>query len=216
VVVDADAVTGPTSLTVIKGSTHSVSAEPQVVNGTSYAFGGWSDGGAQSHDVRIGSTDQVLSATFRAVAGPPARAVNLGGGAVTIDGQVWQSQAEAGVVTNGTLLSVPALVLSPVASGDRASMLRDFRYLRSGLSVRVPGVVDGSYDVFVSVVEDNFPVTFSLNLEGVRVLTGASSGAAGSWSRLGPYRVQVADGALDLTASAVSVNVAGLEIIPAG
>ena len=214
-VVDAESVATPSSLTVIKGSTHSVSAEPQMAGGTSYAFSGWSDGGAQSHDVVAGGVDQVLTATFQAVAGPPARAVNLGGGAVTIDGQVWQSQAEAGVVTNGTLLSKPDLVLSPAVSGGRASRLSNARYLRTGLRVQVPGVADGSYDVFVSVMEDNFPVTFSLDLEGVRAVTGVSSGAGGAWSRLGPYRVQVSGGALELTASAVSVNVAGVEIIPA-
>ena len=190
-----------------------VATESQV-KGMSYALSEWSDAGAQSRDIRIGNAGQTLTASFAA---SPAgvRAVNLGPPAVMIDGVVWQSQAEAGVITNRTLVLKADLLLPPVASGERAAMLRTSRCLRAGLTVRVPQVANGSYDVFVSVVEDNFPVTFSLDLEGARVLTGASSGAGGSWSRLGPYRVQVEDGALDLKASAVSVNVAGVEIIPA-
>ena len=131
-----------------------------------------------------------------------------------IDGVVWQSQAEAGVITNRTLVLKADLLLPPVASGERAAMLRTSRCLRAGLTVRVPQVAKGSYDVFMSVMEENFPVSFSLDPEGARMLTGATSGAGGSWSWLGPYRVPVADGALNLKASAVSTNVAGLEIVP--
>ena len=55
----------PASRTVIVGSTHSVSApSPQSAGGRTYAFASWSDGGAQSHLVRAGSSPSTLVATF--------------------------------------------------------------------------------------------------------------------------------------------------------
>jgi hypothetical protein len=54
----------PFTLTVISGSTQSVAAPNQTVNGTSYVFQGWSDGGVQSHQIVVGS-DTTLTATFK-------------------------------------------------------------------------------------------------------------------------------------------------------
>ena len=64
--VDGVSVTSPGSTTVIKGSNNTISAPPQTLNGKSYEFGAWSDGGAATHNV---TADQNLSLT--AVMGPP-------------------------------------------------------------------------------------------------------------------------------------------------
>jgi glucose/arabinose dehydrogenase len=58
--------TTPFTLTVIEGSTFSVSApSPQTLDGTNYVFTSWSDGGARSHSVVV-STPVTLIATYQA------------------------------------------------------------------------------------------------------------------------------------------------------
>ncbi|MGY0232458.1 PQQ-dependent sugar dehydrogenase [Longispora urticae] len=57
--------TGPFTRTVIVGSSQSVSAPtPQVVGGQAYAFGSWSDGGAQTHVLVAPATPATLTASY--------------------------------------------------------------------------------------------------------------------------------------------------------
>lgn len=68
---DSEAVAAPFTRTVIQGSHHSVSApSPQGLGGTTYSFGSWSDGGSAVHDVEVGSTPLVLTATYDEEAAP--------------------------------------------------------------------------------------------------------------------------------------------------
>jgi uncharacterized repeat protein (TIGR01451 family) len=62
--------TGPAPITrtVIAGSTNSISAgSPQSMGGVSYAWTGWSDGGARSHSVTAPATARTYTATYAAV-----------------------------------------------------------------------------------------------------------------------------------------------------
>jgi glucose/arabinose dehydrogenase len=55
----------PFTRTVIVGSTNSVSAPtPQPLNGTTYAFANWSDGGAQTHVITAPATTTGYTATY--------------------------------------------------------------------------------------------------------------------------------------------------------
>ena len=57
--------TTPFTRTVIVGSSNSVSAgSPQTLGGSSYAFTGWSDGGAASHTIVAGATPATYSASY--------------------------------------------------------------------------------------------------------------------------------------------------------
>jgi uncharacterized repeat protein (TIGR01451 family) len=56
----------PFDRTVIVGSINSVSApDPQTLNGVSYGFVSWSDGGARSHNITAGSSATTYTATYR-------------------------------------------------------------------------------------------------------------------------------------------------------
>ena len=56
----------PFTRTVIAGSNNSVSApSPQTLNGSSYGFASWSDGGAQTHNI-IASSTATYTAVFLA------------------------------------------------------------------------------------------------------------------------------------------------------
>jgi glucose/arabinose dehydrogenase/PKD repeat protein len=68
------------SRTVIVGSKNSISApSPQTLDGTTYSFASWSDGGAQSHDVIAGSSPSTYTATYNVGDnGPPANCTITG------------------------------------------------------------------------------------------------------------------------------------------
>ena len=142
--------------------------------------------------------------------------MNVGGGALTIDGLAWQSSSEAGVTTNGYRVSKPTQVLTPSTTPERTSMITDGVYRSSSMSLSVPRIPNGSWDVWVTHFEDNNDVQYSLRLEGQTVVSAGRTGAAGSWQRQGPFRVQVADGRLDVGTSGGSFNLSGLELVPAG
>jgi len=63
IVLNGGSAATPFTRTVIAGSNNSVSApSPQTLNGSSYGFASWSDGGAQTHNIIANST-----ATYTAV-----------------------------------------------------------------------------------------------------------------------------------------------------
>ncbi|HEU5330751.1 MAG TPA: PKD domain-containing protein, partial [Thermomicrobiales bacterium] len=56
----------PLTRTVIVGSVNSLAApSPQTINGVPYYFAGWSDGGAQGHNVTAGTTNATYTSSWR-------------------------------------------------------------------------------------------------------------------------------------------------------
>ena len=141
------------------------------------------------------------------------RGINLGGPAVTVDGNLWQPGATASNFTiNGYNLDNPFMTLSPAATGDKATMLKAYRqhWAFAGTLASVP---NGAYSVYLYVVQDwddPAPATVTFTVEGVTA--GAyTPGGAGSWERLGPYNVTMSDGTMNFSANDL-VNLAGIEI----
>ena len=62
------------------------------------------------------------------------------------------------------------------------------------------------------VWEDNFAETYSISLEGSLVQSNFNSGAAGTWTKLGPYPVNITDGAINVSSSGGTVNFSGIEV----
>jgi glucose/arabinose dehydrogenase/fibronectin type 3 domain-containing protein len=90
----------PFTRTVIVGSSNSVTApSPQTLAGTSYSFGSWSDGGAQSHTVVAPVTATTYTATF----GPTPQNTGLVA-AYSFDAGIGSTLADAsGSGNNGTI-----------------------------------------------------------------------------------------------------------------
>ena len=94
--VNGASVATPATLEKIVGSTNSMSATtPQVLNGTTYEFVSWSDGGAQTHNVTAPSSPATYTATYR-VAPPTNTALP------TISGSGPPREGRQLTVTNGT------------------------------------------------------------------------------------------------------------------
>lgn len=118
------------------------------------------------------------------------RSVDVGGAGGDIDGVLWETQAAAEVTTNASLVSKPDLALSPATSPEHAAMILNARYRSLGMKLSMP-VASSSYDVYVTVFEDNNPIVYDLALEGVTVISGGNSGPGGTWQRLGPFRTTI-------------------------
>jgi YVTN family beta-propeller protein len=141
------------------------------------------------------------------------RAVNLNGADVTIAGTAWSGQSSAANFSaNGTAMSNPWLTFNPSTDAARGEMLKTWRQ-HWAFSGAFSNVQNGTYQVYVYVVSDwnnPSPSTVTFQLEGQNV-GSYTQGAAGTWTRLGPYTATISDGTINLTAQGV-VNVAGLEV----
>lgn len=69
--VNGTSVNGPRTLTSWQGYDLSVNAPNQAAGGRTYAFAGWSDGGAQSHVIKTGAGPASYTARFSDVTPPP-------------------------------------------------------------------------------------------------------------------------------------------------
>ena len=70
---DGIAHTTPFVYNDLVGFSHTIEAPDQTINGTTYKFVSWSDGGAQSHTITVPEANQTYTATYTAVAtAPPA------------------------------------------------------------------------------------------------------------------------------------------------
>jgi hypothetical protein len=83
------------------------------------------------------------------------------------------------------------------------------------LRVTLRNVVNGTYDAYVTVWENDFPERYDLQLQGQTVAAARESGSAGTWARLGPFRVTVADGTFSLVSVGWLSNLSGVELVPA-
>ena len=62
--------TAPKTVTGVTGVWRALSATPQVIDGTTYEFVGWSDGGAATHTIATPGVDTTYTAQFRPVSNP--------------------------------------------------------------------------------------------------------------------------------------------------
>jgi lysophospholipase L1-like esterase len=185
----------------------------------------WVDPPAGGHTLSARAVDNVGATGSSApvpitVQSPPGgsslyRAINLGGSAMTIDGVPWEAGTAANVQTTGIVYENQSIPVEPATSAARAAMLRSVIWGASVSGASLRSVPSGSYDVFVSIWEDNRSATIDVRVEGQLVRQGYRSGARGHWERLGPFRVSVSDGSLDVTAGP-DANLSGLEVFAVG
>ncbi|GAB2778997.1 hypothetical protein HNQ93_001562 [Hymenobacter luteus] len=138
------------------------------------------------------------------------RAINVNGGAITLDGQNWDAGNASGVQINGIPFANQNVTLNPATDNGRAQMIRSSVYSRN-LSANV-AVSNGTYLVYAYVWEDNAAQTYSISLEGKVVQSNYNSGSTGRWERLGPFAATVTDGNITFTTSGGDANLSGLEI----
>jgi hypothetical protein len=138
------------------------------------------------------------------------RGVNLNGPPVDIDGRRWEGGDTKDLVSRDRAFEDQSVPLVPPTDPARALMIRSSRW--GDVDMKFTEIPAGTYSVFLYVWEDNVPETFSIFLNGREVVHDCSSGQAGSWKRLGPWRASSEGGALRLTTKGGAANLSGIEI----
>jgi len=185
----------------------------------------WNNVAAGSYSLTARATDNAGAVTTSAVVavtvnGTPGtagfyRAINVNGDALTIDGNAWESGISAGNYSAiGGTFSAQSVTLNPATDAARSTMIRSSVY--GTCSVTLSSVPNNSYNVYLYAWEDNSPATFSVSLEGSVVQANYTSGAAGTWARLGPWPVTISDGTINVSCSGGDANISGIEVWSAG
>ena len=148
--------------------------------------------------------DQPTSAVF-------FRGVNLFGPSLMIDGHFWHAGDSPDLVCNGQSFENQSVTLHPSTDSERARMIRSSRWGRA-IDVDMMRIPAGDYQIFVYVWEDNDPTTYSIFVNGRKVVGPFTSGAAGSWKRLGPWPVRPNEGCSRISAQGGDANLCEIEI----
>ncbi|GAB3844788.1 hypothetical protein GCM10028822_02440 [Hymenobacter terrigena] len=183
-----------------------------------YQFSGWSgDASGTTNPLTVTmTTNKNITATFTATGGTGLtfyRALNINGNALVLDGQNWEAATGAANFTvTGTRFANQNVALNPATDAPRASMIRSSVYGPS-IDATLRNVPAGTYAVYAYVWEDNSPEIFDVRVQGQVVLANYNSGAAGHWSRLGPYPATVTgNGTLVLSTAGGYANLSGIEV----
>jgi hypothetical protein len=139
------------------------------------------------------------------------RGINVGGAAVTLDGNAWEAGTAANVSLTGMVFSNPSTALNPATDAARASMIAD-AVGGNTVGATLSSVPNGTYSVYAYIWEDNAPETTNLVLNGTTVRSGLNTGAAGTWQRVGPFQVNVTGGSIAFSTSGGHPNLSGLEV----
>ena len=139
------------------------------------------------------------------------RGINVGGKAVTVDGQQWEGDDARDFACTDRKLVNTRVQLIPPADEARTAMIHAFRWDRAA-RLRVTNVPQGKYAVYAYVWEETSPETIHISLNGKEVAGGVYTGTAGEWQRLGPWYVDVTKGAIEITSKGGAANFSGIEI----
>ncbi len=139
------------------------------------------------------------------------RGINLNGPTVQIDGHVWDGEDSPHYVCRDKAFESQDIALVPETDADRARMIRSSRW--GGNRLELTGIPPGQYTLFLYVWEDNHAETYSIDVNGQRVVTNYNSGLTGHWERLGPWSTQVrSDRTIVLTSQGGAANWSGVEL----
>jgi hypothetical protein len=140
------------------------------------------------------------------------RAINIGGGPLTIYDNSWEGQDAPNYSSSPIFFNQREFQLLTPAEPNVAAMLTTGAY-GSDLSVQLTTVPAGSYSVFIWAFENAAPVTCNLLVQGTS--SGSfSTGGSGWWERIGPFPATVSDGNIqvELQAENGAVIMSGVEL----
>ncbi|MBD2110390.1 MULTISPECIES: hypothetical protein [Cyanophyceae] len=145
------------------------------------------------------------------LSGAFVKGINLGGEAVAIGGDRWQSYTEAlaaGLVTPGATAANSYLVPKPYARRGTRAMLNSVIFKKQILEIEQP-LPNDSYDLYLWMME-NYQThwhTLELRVAGRSVAQGIGYLPFRGWARYGPYPTTVTDGRLHLSLTTSDPNI---------
>jgi hypothetical protein len=139
------------------------------------------------------------------------RAINLGGGAVRVDGVDFEASSAKGVSCNGTPHDIKTELI-PAPDGAVAPLLRRAVVHNLGTSVSLINIPNGAYQIFLYVCAEGSHQTYDIVISGQVVQYKVKSGPPGTWQKLGPWTVDSTGGLLEVAAKGGEVNFCALEV----
>jgi len=152
----------------------------------------------------ISQDESKAKATF-------VRGLNLNGPPMEIDGNLWQGNSSSDFICNGSAFDNSSVVLRPKTDKQREAMIRSSRW-GSAVDVELANVEPGDYRVFLYTWEDNSPESFQILVNHQVVVDRFSSGSAGEWKRLGPWKATADDRTIKVSAKGGAANLSGIEL----
>jgi glucose/arabinose dehydrogenase len=202
--------TAPFTRTVIVGSSNSITApSPQALGSTSYQFTGWSDGGAQTHNIVAPATPTTYTASYSASAVQPFANVNFQpAGSPTVSGYLVDSGATY-AARNGKTYGWSKTNNhtrdrnSPISPDQRYDTLNHMQ--KGGNLTWEMAVPTGQYQVrMVAGDAVAWDSTYRVNVEGV-LAVNATPTSTSRWAE-GTVAVAVTDGKLTVSNASGAVN----------
>ncbi|MCA9908791.1 MAG: hypothetical protein KC519_09095, partial [Anaerolineae bacterium] len=146
------------------------------------------------------------------------RAINLGGNAIVVDSNNWESKTATNYTTNGFDACNPWTPLNPTTDANRTTMIQcSVQHWNHVLTMG--SVPNGTYRVYLYAWQDwtdSGASAFSVSLEGQTVQTGVLLNQAGQWVKLGPWTATISDGTINIATNGGLPNLSGFEVWSAG
>lgn len=139
------------------------------------------------------------------------RGVNVNGPPIEIDGNQWHGDGAEFFECDNAKVTVDDLDWKPAPDSNVEQMLRTFRWAGNP-RLRIKDVDEGMYTVWAYLQEDTDSQTYDIFVDDMPARRGYVSGAPGTWNKLGPWIVEVSDGAIDITSRGGHANFCGIEI----
>jgi uncharacterized repeat protein (TIGR01451 family) len=146
------------------------------------------------------------------------RAINLGGPALVIDGNLWEGQDSPNYFFGDVFDRTDCFPnpMTPLPDPNREAMLRCVAWNGTTFvsDITLTNLPNGTYDFYFNRWEDTFAETITHFVQGspVAVLTIPSS----EWRRMGPYPVTVTDGTISFVSTGGNANIGGVEVWQVG
>ncbi len=139
------------------------------------------------------------------------RGLNLNGPSIEIDGHQWQGNNSSDFKCNGNSFESTNVILKPKTDRNREFMIRSSRWGKA-VDVELTNIEQGDYRVFLYVWEDNSPEQFQISVNNQVVIDRFSSGTAGQWKRLGPWKATASNETIKVSAKGGAANLSGIEL----
>jgi hypothetical protein len=156
----------------------------------------------QVRDLFASSAKPIAGALPR---GEFVKGINLGGTAVTIEGNLWDSYEQAlasGLTIPEATAITTAIVPVPYAPPPLRQMLNSAVCNPQTLELNQT-LPNGTYDIYLWVIE-NYKTNWhsiQVQLNGQSVATQVGKLPLNNWARYGPYQTTITDGLLTLSLS---------------
>jgi glucose/arabinose dehydrogenase len=173
---DGQPQTAPFSVSSVVGMTRSLGAiSPQTVNGITYEFVSWSDGGAATHDINTPATATTYTATFNVKSETPSNTIQFAASSYSVN----ESETSATItLTRSGDIGQPATV-DYIASNGTASDRSDYTTATGTLTFDA-GLTSKTFTVLLTddlYVENNETINLTLSNPTGGVALGSQSTA---------------------------------------